>query len=181
MIETYQLKIVAKEIKPKTERVIWIKSTATFFNLHCAIQSLFGLQDYHLFAFSSARDAAVISDGEDHSRLANRIKLSSEFKHVKKIHYTYDFGDNWEFSITLQKILPYNASLAYPCCVSHTGGMLIEDSGGAYCYNLLSAWCRDKTAEALEQFDEDMVAEYESFDPDEFDMNEINRIIGKKP
>ena len=45
--------------------------------------------------------------------------------------------------------------------------------------------CRDKTAEAkaavLEQFDEDMVAEYESFDPDEFDMNEINRTIGKKP
>ncbi len=184
MIEVYQLKIVAAAIKPKIERVIWIKSTTTFFDLHYVIQNLFGLHAGHLFEFSSVRDAAPISDGEDNTRSENRIKLSSEFKHVKKIHYTYDFGDNWEFSITLQKTLPYDNAFVYPCCISHTGGRLLEDCGGPYCYNLLAAWCRDPTVATktavLEQFDEELLAEYEDFDPDDLDMNEINRIIGKK-
>lgn len=184
MIELYQLKIIAANIKPKMERVLWIKSTATFFNLHYVIQNLFGLTAGHLFEFSSARDIESISDGEDNTRSANRIKLSSEFKYVKKIQYTYDFGDNWGFSITLQKILPYDNSLTYPCCISHTGGRLIEDCGGPYCYNLLAAWCRNPTAATktavLDQFDEEMLTEYEGFDPDEFDVDEVNRIIGQK-
>lgn len=183
MIEIYQLKIVAKEVKPKVERVIWIKSTATFFNLHYAIQHLFGFQGGHLFEFSSARDAAAISDGEDNSRLAERVKLCSEFKYVKKINYTYDFGNNWEFSITLQKTLPYNDVLSYPFCISHTGGMLIEDCGGAYCYNLLAAWCRNETKTTKEavltQFDEETLIEYDDFDPDEFDLDYLNRVMGK--
>lgn len=42
-IEIYQLKITAKDIQPKIERVLWIKSTATFLNLHRTLQTLFGL------------------------------------------------------------------------------------------------------------------------------------------
>lgn len=183
MIEVYQLKIVAAVIKPKIERVILIKSTTTFFELHYVIQNLFGLTAGHLFEFFSVRDAAPISDGEDNTRLANRVKLNAEFKYVKKIQYTYDFGDNWEFSITLQKVLAYDKYFLYPCCISHTGGRLIEDCGGPYCYNLLAAWCRNPTSETkaavLEQFNEELLTEYQDFDPDDIDINEINRIIGK--
>ena len=72
----------------------------------------------------------------------------------------------------------------YPFCVDGTGGMLIEDCGGPYCYSLLAAWCRNKTSKnkeaVLEQFDEDMLEEYKDFDPDKFDRNEVNCIIGKK-
>lgn len=184
MIEVYQLKIVAKEIKPKIERILWIKSTATFFDLHDTIQLLFGLHGYHLFEFYSMRDDAPISDGENDSRLAYRVRLSSEFRKSKKMNYTYDFGDDWEFSITLQKVLPYDKTAVYPFCIDSTGGELREDCGGPYCYNLLSAWCRNKTDESkealLQQYDESMIEEYEKFNPDEFDRDEINNIIGKK-
>lgn len=183
MIEIYQLKIVATDIKPKIERIILIKSTAAFFNLHDTIQWLFGLDDSHLFEFYTTRDAAPISDGENDSRLAHRVRLSSEFKYVKKMYYTYDFGDDWRFSITLQKILPYVEKVVYPFCVDGAGGMLIEDCGGPYCYNLIAAWCRDKTKEnkeaLLEQCDEEMLEEYEDFDPDKFSIDEVNRVIGK--
>lgn len=183
-IEIYQLKITTKDIQPKIERVLWIKSTATFLNLHRTLQTLFGLEDYHLFEFYVNRDAAPISDGHDHSRLAKNVKLSSEFKYTKKMHYTYDFGDDWSFSITLQKIFPYSDAFAYPVCVDGIGGMLIEDCGGAYCYNLIAAWCREKTKDnknaLLEIVDEEVIEQYEDFNPDAFDRNEINRIIGKK-
>lgn len=184
MIEIYQFKIVATGVKPKIERILLIKSTATFLNLHNTIQQLFGLHAYHLFEFYTTSDAAPISDGQDYSRLARNVKLSTEFRHIKKMRYLYDFGDNWEFSITLQKIFSENAAMNYPFCVDGTGGMLIEDCGGPYCYNLLAAWCKSKTKEnkkaLLNQFDEEMLEEYEHFDPDKFDRDEINHLIGKK-
>ena len=118
MSEIYQLKIIAIGIKPPIERILWTKSTATFFNLHNTIQRLFGLHAYHLFEFCSRRDAAPIGDGyEGNSRLAKNVKLSTEFQYVKKMNYVYDFGDQWEFSIALQKILPANeiSGLSFLC------------------------------------------------------------------
>ncbi len=184
MTEIYQLKIVTVGIKPKIERVLWIQSTATFLKLHDILQSLFGLYACHLFEFYPSRDVSPISDGHDHSRLAKNVKLSTEFRYTKKVDCPYDFGDDWRFAITLQKIVSAISLLDYPFCVDGTGGMLIEDCGGSYCYNLLTAWCRDKTSEnkeaVLEQFDEDMLEVYEDFDPDRFDRDEVNRIIGQK-
>lgn len=167
MSEIYQFKIVAIGIKPKIECILWIKSTASFFNLHDTTQRLFGLDGYHLFEFYTSRDASSISDGQDHSRLAKNVKLSTEFRHIRKIYYLYDFGDNWEFSITFQKVFPDNKIENYPLCVDGIGGMLIEDCGGPYCYNLLTAWCKNKTKAnkdaLLERFDEKMLEEYADF------------------
>lgn len=73
--------------------------------------------------------------------------------------------------------------MGYPFCVDGTGGMLIEDCGGPYFYNLISAWCRDKTKEnkesLLEQCDEETLEAYEDVDPDKFSIDEVNRVIGK--
>ncbi len=61
--------------------------------------------------------------------------------------------------------------------------MLIEGCGGAYCYNLLAAWCRNETKTTKEavltQFDEETLIEYDDFDPDEFDLDYLNRVMGK--
>lgn len=185
MSEIYQLKIIAIEIKPPIERIVWIKSTATFFSLHNTIQRLFGLHAYHLFEFYAHRDAAPIGDGyEDRSRLAKNVKLSTEFRYVKKMKYVYDFGDQWEFSITLQKILPDNKLVDYPFCIDGMGGMLIEDCGGPHCYNSLAAWCKNKIKvnkdALLEHYDEEMIKQYEDFELQEFNLEEVNRLISKK-
>lgn len=184
MIEIYQLKITVNEV-PGIERIIWIKSTTSFFDLHDTIQWLFGFDDSHLFEFYATRRGPRISDGIDDAGLAYRVRLSSEFKKTKKMYYTYDFGDYWEFTITLQKILPYDNTLSYPFCIEGKGGMLIEDCGGSYCYNLIAAWCRNKTKEnqaiLLEHYgDEEILEEYDEFLPEQFNREDINQIIGKK-
>jgi hypothetical protein len=46
-----------------------------------------------------------------------------------KAIYRYDYGDNWEMSITLEKILPKTKNTKYPLCI---GGKLAappEDCG----------------------------------------------------
>lgn len=184
MTEIYQFKIVVRGIKPIIERILWIKSTATFFNLHNVIQRLFGLDASHLFEFYPSRDASPIGDGHDYSRLAKNVKLSTEFRYIKKMRYIYDFGDNWEFSILLQKILPDNKLVDYPFCVDGIGDMLIEDCGGPHCYTMLAPWCKNKTKEnkdaLLEIFDEEMLEQYEDLDLEEFSREAVNRLIGKK-
>lgn len=184
MIEIYQLKITVNEV-PDMERIIWIKSTTSFFDLHDTIQWLFGFDNSHLFEFYATRHGTRISDGIDDARLAYRVRLSSEFKKTKKMYYTYDFGDCWELTISLQKILPYDNTLSYPVCISGKGGMLIEDCGGSYSYNLIAAWCRNKTKEnraaLLEQYDdEEILEDYRNFLPDQFNREKINKIIGEK-
>jgi hypothetical protein len=145
-MEIYQLKITADYIHPKMERILLIKSTSSFYRLHRTIQMLFGFADYHLFEFFTKRGASTISDGQGGfggSRKAKDVKLSSEFENNNKIQYTYDFGDSWTFAITLQKRIPYDDAIVYPFCVKATGGILLEDCGGAGCYNEISETCRE--------------------------------------
>ena len=86
-----------------------------------------------------------------------------------KAVYTYDFGDGWEHSIAVEKVLPPDPGLAYPLC---TAGKLHgppEDCGGipGY-YNLL---------EALHDPDHEEMLEWtgDGFDPEEFSIDEVNR------
>jgi len=48
----YQLKIALKDAKPPIWRTIQIKSTATFWELHCAIQDAFAWSNSHLHSYS---------------------------------------------------------------------------------------------------------------------------------
>ncbi len=127
---------------------------------------------------------APISDGNDHSRSAKNVKLSTEFRYIKKMRYVYDFGDHWEFSILLQKVMPDNKLVTYPFCIDGIGDMLIEDCGGPHCYTLLAPWCKNKSKEnkeaLLEIFDEGMLEQYEDLELETFNREDVNRFIGKK-
>jgi hypothetical protein len=85
--------------------------------------------------------------------------------------YTYDFGDNWEHAIVVERVLPPEAGVAYPICV---GGKLHcppEDCGGipGY-YNLLMA-ISDPAHREHEEMMDWLGGEY---DPDAFSVDEVN-------
>jgi len=44
--------------------------------------------------------------------------------------YRYDFGDNWEHTIVLEKILPRKAGIKYPVCIAGERACPPEDCGG---------------------------------------------------
>ena len=44
--------------------------------------------------------------------------------------YVYDFGDNWEHKIQLEKILPREKDIKYPICIKGKRACPPEDCGG---------------------------------------------------
>ncbi len=48
--------------------------------------------------------------------------------------YTYDFGDGWEHSILVEKILPKDPKVSYPLCLKTKRACPPEDCGGAWGY-----------------------------------------------
>ena len=107
----YQLKITLKGTSPPVWRRIWIPADMTFRNLHEAIQYLFGWMDYHLYDFEIAREHVKIlcDDGEAFEFERDTVfkdmdtPLHTYLKEKMKLVYTYDYGDNWEHVILVEK------------------------------------------------------------------------------
>jgi len=59
-------------------------------------------------------------------------------KEKDKIVYEYDFGDSWEHTVTLEKILDPEEGQVYPVCIKGKRACPPEDCGGIWgYYNLL--------------------------------------------
>lgn len=165
----FQLKIETKHIKPNIWRKVLVPSTLSFNELHEIIMIIFGFEGYHLFMFHEL--------GESDN--CNSIEISKVFNCFKIINYTYDFGDCWEFKITLEKTVEKDNSLNYPCCIKSKGGIMLEDCGGEYGYKIITDWCRTKSKASkrilIDYYcDPEALEPYANFDPDAFDMNDAN-------
>jgi len=143
--ERYVFRVDLKGIKPPLWRRISLPKDATFFDLHRAIQAAFGWFGYHLHSFDSVGNSMlgfVIdwqgADGE-HFGWKSSIKetelcLSDIFgKGEKSVNYTYDFGDNWEHRVKLEKEIVSEAKEVSPFEVMKgKGGFPFEDCGGIW-------------------------------------------------
>ena len=172
----YQLKIVLQGSKPPIWRRIQVKSDITLDVLHQIIQTAMGWYDVHLHQFDVrgnfySNPAFQLEETEDESR----IKLDRILTTLKeKFAYEYDFGDGWDHLIVLEKILAVEPGTQYPYCLKGKRNCPPEDIGGIWSYQHFLAVLNDKNhpehAESLEQL------EWlgGSFDPEEFDLAEIN-------
>ena len=168
-VDIFQLKITSNSVRPMIWREVLIPSNINLDALHQCIMELFGLEGYHLYEFEGISDRH--NDAE--------IKLSQVFKHQQTIHYRYDFGDNWEFTITKQKSVVHDPKKSYPHCLKSKGGMMIEDCGASYGYKLITNWCRKKTSSTrsalLDYYgDSEVLQEYRKFKPDFFDIQRFH-------
>src|SRR5690349_10920355 len=88
-----------------------------------------------------------------------------------KAVYTYDFGDSWEHSITVEKVSVPEAGVAYPLCTGGERHGPPEDCGGigGFC-NMLEALA-DPDHEEHEDMREWIGG---SFDPAAFSIEAVN-------
>jgi hypothetical protein len=124
--KVYQFKITLEGIRPPVWRRIQVPETYTFWDLHVAIQDSMGWTDTHLHHFeienplTGRREEIGIPD-DDFMELKIRPgwkrKIANYFSSQNdKAEYVYDYGDNWEHSILLEKTLPRKESIVYPVC-----------------------------------------------------------------
>lgn len=127
----YQLKITLKEGKPPIWRRIEIRDTASFYDLHKVIQIAFHWYNSHLHAFSIRKSNSVLMD--DYYSIGPKLEEEKAFtpykynerdlqlkdiliKEKDRIFYTYDFGDDWEHEVLLEKISEEKEGVYYPRC-----------------------------------------------------------------
>ena len=99
----FEFEVSLRHIKPRVWRRFLIAATATFGDLHRAIQDSFGWEYSHLWEFRASRrvlaglkmnDFVDIGFGEP-VRDAETVKLGTHFARSTSCQYIYDFGDGW--------------------------------------------------------------------------------------
>ncbi|MBF0592027.1 MAG: plasmid pRiA4b ORF-3 family protein [Nitrospirae bacterium] len=162
----YQFKITLRDVKPPIWRRIQVPETFTFKQLHDAIQSSMGWGGHHLHSFEMY--GTEIGEGglpEGKTYISDFFSMRD-----KKGVYLYDFGDNWEHGIVLEKILPKSGATKYPTCLDGKRACPPDDCGGSWGYmELLNALSDTEHPEH-----EDMTEWIgEDFDPEYFDAKNV--------
>jgi len=180
--QVYQFKIALEGIKPPIWRRIQVPETYTFWDLHVAIQDAMGWSDYHLHLFE-VRDPSTgmkveigIPEkefGEEGATLAEtKQKIADYFSMENRTaDYVYDFGDNWEHKIQLEKILPREKGVEYPICIKGKRACPPEDCGGIWGYADFLEIIANPEHEEHEEMLEWVGGE---FDPEHFDVEEVS-------
>jgi len=176
---TYQLYVTLFGIEPQIWRRILVPGSMILRQFHDVLQIAFGWEDYHLHSFRTKKkyyeDAEMNpeAEGEDERKFKlNELLL----KQGSSMIYEYDFGDGWELHIVLEKILPFDAKQKAPVCLEGERSAPPEDCGGIWGYSELLEAIKDSShpehEEMLEWVGED-------FDPECFDLKEINKDLSE--
>lgn len=143
----YQFKCTLLDTEPPVWRRLQVPESYTFYDLHVAIQDAMDWLDYHLHCFmipgiGTREYIAHIEcpwgepwEMEPHWLFTTEVPLRDFFiKPSDRALYNYDYGDNWEMIVTLEKILPKTKNARYPVCVDGKLAAPLEDSGSTSGY-----------------------------------------------
>jgi hypothetical protein len=92
-------------------------------------------------------------------------------KPKQRLLYEYDFGDDWEHEVGVEKILDAEPGVRYPVCLAGTRARPPEDCGGIFGYADFLEAIRDPKHE---QHDEKLEWIGGEFDPEAFDLETVN-------
>jgi hypothetical protein len=173
-----QLKITLQDSNPPIWRRVLVPAGMELEDLHDVIQAVFGWDNCHLHQFVDGGTFYQAEDDEVYElpgvKVVNYAGISiSDLLHKEKdeIVYKYDFGDSWDHTILLEKVLKPKAKQVLPICTKGARACPPEDCGGmnGY-YHLLEVLsgpdCKGKR-ELLEWAGGPI-------DPEDFDLVAIN-------
>ncbi|MCK4732574.1 MAG: plasmid pRiA4b ORF-3 family protein [Methanophagales archaeon] len=178
--QVYQFKITLKGIKPPIWRRIQVPETYTFWELHLAIQNAMSWTVCHLHEFELVNPETGLKQfiGTQNEDFGDEVLPESNKKIAdyfsmenQSAVYTYDFGDNWEHKIQLEKIVPREKGVKYPICMKGKRACPPEDCGGIWGYAELLEIIRNPKHEEYEEMLEWLGGE---FDPEYFDVEEVS-------
>lgn len=113
-----------------------------------------------------------LEDVEDEARVRlDELGLSERDKFL----YEYDFGDDWDHDVLVEKITPFERGATYPRCLAGRRRCPPEDCGGPWGYAEMLAALADVAHERHREFVEWIGAD---FDPEGFDLEAVNEALG---
>jgi len=170
-----QLKITLQHIKPDIWRRVEVKDDITFYELLHVIQIAMGWWNAHLFEFNVGGYKIGITEDDwdtEGTLESKEVKLSRLIDTEKmKFKYLYDFGDNWDHEIIVEKITPVVKDKLYPSCISGKRNCPPENILGFPGYMNMLEILKDKKNPEYQGMIEWLGGE---FDPEYFDLEETN-------
>jgi hypothetical protein len=173
----YQMKVTLKGITPPIWRRFQVTGDTTLYVFHGVVQTVMGWLGGHMHEFEihgtpygdpAESEEEVIDEG--------RVTLGRLiFAEKDKFLYVYDFGDNWEHEVLVEKILPIEKGTHYPVCLAGKRACPPEDCGGPLGYKeLLEILMDPNHPEHDDRFD----WLPGDFDSEKFDLQLVNENIG---
>ena len=192
-MKSYIVNITMVHVEPAVRRRVIMPAGATFNRLHEMIQqmtnfeSYFTDRPYHFFEVEV--DGLCITDNPvqreelKHSKtltpkLPTRVKIDKYLEKHKQLIYTYDFGDDWRFSIDLEEIVE-DYHFGFPTLLDGEGTAPPEDVGGPPGYSSFLAIMNDPAHPEHEHMKQWVSsARYHSYDKDR--INDMLKFVKYK-
>ena len=188
MALTFRIQLRGIKKQPVWRRIV-IPSNFTFHHFHQAIQDAFGWENMHLYQFEKSpfchgwriavpneydMDFEFRSSDSRNTLVLDYIQMMG----LKKFVYVYDFGDSWVHDITLEEISE-NDMFAYPVCLAGKGLCPPEDCGGVWGYEDMKQLLLEAlNSEEAQQYRGWLcLSDEEDFDPQYFDIDEVNDML----
>ena len=176
-----RIRIELNGIDPTIWRSVEVPLTTSLKGLHDVIQAVMPFENCHLFLFNVGDKRYGIPDREwDHVHEtldAKNIKLDALVERgVSAFSYTYDFGDDWRHSVTIENVTAADPTLDYPRFVDGSRRAPPEDVGGIPGFDeFLDAMTTPRHP------DHKRLTEWYSgsFDPDDLNLPVIRSRIGE--
>jgi len=170
----YQVKITLNDVDPPVWRRVQV-GDCSLAELHHIIQVCMGWENYHLYAFEVdgvEYSDPVSGDGLDYCDSRSRKLSQLASQGPNRFTYQYDFGDDWEHEIVIEKTLTPEPKAKYPRCVEGKRACPPEDCGGAYGYEAFLEAIHDRHHAEHEEMLEWVGGK---FNPEAFDKTRVNR------
>lgn len=177
--KAYQIKVTLKESKPLIWRRVQVPGSITFHRLHMILQYVMGWTNSHLYRFEIAGTEYSLPDpdGELQFLDSRRKRLNRVVSKEKTgFLYEYDFGDGWNHEIMVEKIFSAESAGRYPVCLAGKRACPPEDCSGLRGYADILKIIHNPSHH---QYEEMMEWLGDDFDPEEFDIDGVNRSLAR--
>lgn len=139
-MKAYQMKIAIKDSHPPIWRRFIVPAGLSFSQLSIVLNEVMGWCGYHLSAFEFYHLGLRIEEepedipwGDYDVESASETMIEPYMDSEEWFTYVYDFGDDWNHRVTVEKMLP-DYEHNYPMVLKFKGDTPYEDCGGIYRY-----------------------------------------------
>ena len=174
------LKITLDKVKPVVLRRVEVPFDIRLDRLHLTIQAAMGWTNSHLYEIRAGGvgwstpypDADWAGDFID----ARKARLGDILEDIgtKTLKYLYDFGDGWEHTIKIERLVDPKPGMLYPSLIEAKGHCPPEDVGGPWGYSELLETLDDPSHERHSEFKEWLA---DDFNPHVVDVDRLSEDV----
>jgi len=173
-----RLSVTLEDVEPNVTRRLEVPADIRLDRLHLVLQAAMGWTNSHLYEIRAGEVGWGIPDPDWPDGPLNAKKATLwdviEDSGAKTLRYIYDFGDNWEHVVRIDRFLDPDPAATYPVLTAATGRCPPEDVGGFPGYEEFLAAVADPNHERHEEIKEWWP---EDFDPAVAPVDELKSAV----